>query len=275
MLVSSTHDLMARAAKVVAHPERIGRDLPVRVGVDLGTAFTVVFVTDEHGTPLAGISRFADVVRDGVVWDFAGAQQLLREMVADLESRTGRRLERAAVTVPPAVALSNHKTHRYVLEGAGLECDAVVDETTAANTLLRIENGAVVDVGGGTTGVAIIRDGEIVANHDEPSGGTHLSLVIAGARRIPFEEAELIKRDPARHRELLPLVAPVLEKISTIVAHTVREHPVERIHLVGGTSAFTGIVDIMTRVTGVPAAVAPHPLLVTPLGVASHAKPHT
>src|SRR5690606_17125673 len=107
---------------------RSSRALPaqVRVGVDLGTAYTVLIVTDESGRPLVGASRFADVVRDGIVWDFAGAQRVVAELKADVEQRAGRELTHAAVTLPPAVSANDRRAHRYVLESVGIECTAVV-----------------------------------------------------------------------------------------------------------------------------------------------------
>ncbi len=48
----------------------------VRVGVDLGTGYTVLTVLDQQQQPLAGKYRFAQVVRDGLVVDFRGAIDL-------------------------------------------------------------------------------------------------------------------------------------------------------------------------------------------------------
>lgn len=267
--------LMKQAAAALKRPAAIDPSVAIRVGVDLGTAFTVIVVTDEAGRPLAAANAFADVVRDGVVWDFTGAQQIVRGLKRRLEDVTGRELSSGSVTIPPAVSNSDHRAHRYVVEGAGIDCTAVVDETTAANAVLRIADGAVVDIGGGTTGVAILKDGMIVANVDEPTGGTHLSLVIAGAYKIPFEKAEKRKRSPKWQAELLPVVRPTLEKVATIVGSAIVGHDVQTIHLVGGTAAFPGIADIMTEITGVPSSVAPQPMLVTPLGVAGWAEPFT
>ena len=260
--------LLATAAAVMEGDRPIPAQAPIRVGVDLGTAYTVVLVTDPDGTPLAGAYRFADVVRDGVVWDFAGAVGVVRSLVADVQRRTGRELATAAVTIPPGVSEGSHRAHRYVVEGCGLDCTALADEPTAANAVLRVRNGAVVDLGGGTTGTAIIVDGQVVATADEPTGGTHLSLVIAGHLRIGFDEAERRKRDPANHRELFPVVVPTLEKMATIVGRHVAGHDVGRLYLVGGTAAFTGIEAVFEEVTGIPTTVPTHPLFVTPLGAA-------
>ena len=41
--------------------------------------------------------------------------------------------------------------------------------------------------------------------------------MIAGAYKIPFEEAEERKKDPSLQRELFPVVKPVMEKISLII----------------------------------------------------------
>ena len=275
MLMRSVSPLMKAASGALKRPRPIPPSVPIRVGVDLGTAFSVIVVTDENGRPLAAANRFADVVRDGVVWDFSGAQAVIRDLKTGLERATGRELTNAAVTIPPAVGDSDHRAHRYVVEGVGMDCVAVVDETTAANAVLGITDGAVVDIGGGTTGVAILKDGRVIANIDEPTGGTHLSLVIAGAFRIPFEEAEKRKVRAKGQADLLPVVRPTLEKVSTIVRDAVAGHDVDVITLVGGTAAFTGIAEIMTDVTGIRTVVAPKPMLVTPLGVAGWGDPIT
>ena len=64
----------------------------------------------------------------------------------------------------------------------------------------------IVDIGGGTTGLAILKGGEVVQVEDEPTGGTHLSLVLAGNYHVPFAEAEEIKQDYSRHKEILPVL---------------------------------------------------------------------
>ncbi|GAA1542257.1 ethanolamine utilization protein EutJ [Nocardioides humi] len=271
-----TSTLSPNLARLLEVADRATTDAPVtvtgplRVGVDLGTAYTVIFVVDESGLPVAGAYRFADVVRDGVVLDYAGAVDLVRRLKSQIEQRIGRGLTTAAVTIPPGVPVSEVRSHGYVVEAAGLECTAIVDEPTAANAVLQVADGAVVDVGGGTTGIAVLRDGEVVATADDPTGGTHLTLVVAGAHGISFEEAELLKRDQRNHARLFPVVRPVLEKIGTLVADRIRGYDVEQIYLVGGTSAFTGIADVVASVTGVPAVVPGAPLFVTPVGVALH-----
>lgn len=262
------HRLLAAADAAIHHPNGHGYHGSLRVGVDLGTAYTVIFVLDQAGNPLAGVYEFAQVVRDGVVVDFAGASALVRKLKGQIEQHLGRELVAAATAYPPGVPLAEVRATRYVLEAAGLECTAQVDEPSAANAVLQIANGAVVDVGGGTTGIAIVQDGQVVYTADEATGGTHFTLVIAGAHRISCEEAERLKLDPQAQPRLFPVIRPVMEKVGTIIARHIARFPVDTIYLVGGTSAFPGMAGVITDVTGTPTIVPGNPLFVTPLGIA-------
>jgi ethanolamine utilization protein EutJ len=262
--------LLSHTGRVMAGGQGEPRDADLRVGVDLGTAYTVVLATDGTGWPLAGAYEFAQVVRDGVVVDFHGAIRLVKRLKAETEQRLGRPVRHAASGFPPGVRRAEVRAVEHVLEGADIACTDLVDEPTAANTVLGVRDGAVVDVGGGTTGIAVFAGGQVVAVADEPTGGTHVSLVIAGALRIGFDEAEQRKRDPRQAGELFGLVRPVFEKIGTIVAGAIAGHDVAQLHLVGGTCRFPRIAEVLTDVTGVPASVPGDPLFVTALGLAGN-----
>ena len=255
------------------NPVSDGYGGPIHVGVDLGTAYTVLTVLDEQKRPLAGAYRFANVVRDGLVVDFMGAIDLLRQLKRQVEERLGRELTHAATGYPPGVPRAEVRATANVLIAAGLECTNLVDEPTAANAVLQVRDGAVVDVGGGTTGIAVFREGNVIYTADEPTGGTHLTLVIAGALRIPFEQAEVLKTTPSEQGRLFPLVRPVMEKVGTIVARHIAPFAVERVYMVGGTSAYPGIAEVVEEVVGVPTSVPKQPLFVTPLGIAMHDPP--
>ncbi len=241
---------------------------PAHFGVDLGTAYTVLLALDENYAPLAGTYRFANVVRDGLVVDFIGAIDLLREMKREVEVRLGCELVHAATGYPPGVPSAEVRATANVLRAAGFDCSVEVDEPTAANVVLQIDNGAIVDVGGGTTGIAVVCDGRVAYTADEATGGTHLTLVIAGALNISFEQAEKLKTDADEHDRLFPLIEPVMEKVGTIVARHIESQGVETIYLVGGTCNFKGITDVVQRVTAVKTLVPVQPLFVTPLGIA-------
>lgn len=247
-----------------------GRQGPFHVGVDLGTAYTVLMVLDRDYRPVAGSCRFARIVRDGLVVDFAGAVDLLHAMKRRMEERLGFELTAAASGYPPGVAREDVRAVENVLYAAGLECTGLIDEPTAANNVLQIRDGAIVDVGGGTTGVAIFSEGRVVYVADEPTGGTQFTLVIAGSENITFEEAEALKKDPAQQRRLFPSVRPVMEKVGSIVGRHIAGHGVECLSLVGGTCAYPGMGRVIEGYTGVKTFIPANPLFVTPLGIAMH-----
>ena len=263
---------VARFEEVVEHPVR-GTG-PYVTGVDLGTACIVMAVLDKDRQPVAGAYQYADVVKDGMVVDYIGAIRIVRAMKEQLEEALGEELLYAAAAIPPGTDELDGGAVKHVVEGAGFEVTNLSDESTAANQLLGLQNGAVVDIGGGTTGISIFKDGEVVLTDDEATGGTHVSLVIAGAYHEKFAEAELYKRDVKNHRELFPVVRPVMEKMGTIISdvldnyHTETGNTVDALVLVGGTSCFTGIETELERLTGVPTYKPKNPMFVTPLGIA-------
>lgn len=237
-------------------------------GVDLGTACVVLAVLDERFRPVAGAFRYADVVRDGMVVDYIGAIRIVRELKEELEEKLGTELIYAAAAIPPGTDGLDSGAIKNVVQGAGFEITALPDEPTAANAVLNIKNGAVVDIGGGTTGISILKDGNVVYVADEPTGGTHFSLVISGAYKMDFSEAERYKRDEANHAELLPVLKPVIEKVASIISRHVAGRDVDGIYLVGGTCCLNGIEDIIQKKTGIPTYKPKNPMFVTPLGIA-------
>lgn len=239
----------------------------LKVGVDLGTAFIVLVVLDEENNPIACEKQQAKVLRDGVVVDYQGASRIVRELKEKLESRLDRELDKCAIAMPAGTE-SSVKTHQYVAEGVGLEVTNILDEPTAANSIYGIQKGVVVDIGGGTTGLAIVQDGKVVRIEDEPTGGTHLSLVLAGNYHISFDEAEKIKQDYSRHKEILPIVRPVVQKMATIVKRNLASEEVDTIYLCGGTCCLTGIEEIIGKETGIRTIKPANPFLVTPTGIA-------
>ena len=237
-------------------------------GVDLGTAYIVTAVVDSMGVPLAGVvTRSESSIRDGLVLDYMGAIRVLRDQVNRLRA-AGFDIKKAAGAYPPGTVGRNAQAVAHVLYAADLEVTGLIDEPSAAAKVLRISEGAVVDIGGGTTGISVIHDGEPVYTADEATGGVHVDLVLAGHFKVEASEAEKIKTDPTRQREILPLVTPVFEKMASIITQHLKGHPVDIVYLVGGTSCFPGIEKVIEHEIGIPVARPKNPMLVTPLGIA-------
>ncbi|EBC5226128.1 ethanolamine utilization protein EutJ, partial [Salmonella enterica subsp. enterica serovar Infantis] len=133
-------------------------DTPLWLGVDLGTCNVVSMVVDGNAQPVAVCLDWADVVRDGIVWDFFGAVTLVCRHLDTLEQQLGCRFTHAATSFPPG---TDPRISINVLESAGLEVSHVLDEPTAVADLLALDNAGVVDIGGGTTGIAIVKQGKV------------------------------------------------------------------------------------------------------------------
>jgi ethanolamine utilization protein EutJ len=156
-----------------------------------------------------------------------------------------------------------------------MEVTSVLDEPTAANNVLQIQNGAVVDIGGGTTGTSVIQDGIVIHSDDDATGGMHCTYVIAGNFRIPFEEAELIKMDKSRELEVLTIVTPVIQKMAVIVEKHIQSYSVDSIVLCGGTACLKGIDTTMEKTINIKTYKPHNPFLVTPMGIAMGCPPYT
>ena len=87
---------------------------------------------------------------------------------------------------------------------------------------------------------------------------------------MSFEDAETFKKDPKNQQTVRSLVHPVMQKVGDIVRRHIAAHNVETLYLVGGTSGMLGMAEVVTDMTGIPAVVPPHPLFVTPVGIAMH-----
>ncbi|ADW22072.1 MULTISPECIES: cell division protein FtsA [Thermus] len=88
---------------------------------------------------------------------------------------------------------------RRAVGEAGLEIEALVAQPLASGLgVLSPEEEhmtvLLLDVGGGTTEVAVFREGRLAHSSVLPLGGDHVTQDIAQLLKIPFEEAERVKR---------------------------------------------------------------------------------
>ena len=218
-------------------------------GIDLGTANTVLAVVDRNNRPIAGISAPSHAIQDGVIVNYYESVQLVTKLKNELGSV---------------------KSIGYVLEGAGFEVTNIVDEPTAAAAVLKITDGAVVDVGGGTTGISILKDGKVIYTDDEATGGSHMTMTVAGHYKIPYEEAEVLKTTPEKEDEIFPVIKATVEKMAVITEKFLHGYQVPAVYVVGGSSMFKEFTTVFEKKLKLPVNRPVHPLLVTPLGIAYH-----
>lgn len=237
-------------------------------GVDLGTANIVLSVVDETGKIIGGASYRSTVVKDGVVVDYIGAIRVVKMLKAKLEENLGRPLVKAATAIPPGIVEGSVSTIVNVCEACDFEVIKVIEEPSAAALVLDISDGAVVDVGGGTTGISILKENEVTFTADEPTGGHHMTLVLSGSLNTDYEEAEQIKIDVSKDKENFMIIKPVVEKMAEITRRFVDGRDVDSVYIVGGACSFSNFENVFEKYLGLPVHKPYNPMLVTPLGIA-------
>lgn len=240
----------------------------LRLGVDLGTANIVLAVVDGANQPVAGGWRHTSVVRDGIVVDWIGAVQAVQAIRGELESKLRTSFTKASVAVPPGMNAGTVKVFTNVLEACSLSPDEVVDEPVAAATALGLTDGAVIDIGHGTTGVSVLRDSQVLFSTDQATGGHHMTLVLAGALKIDYDAAEKYKVAKKNDAIVFATVRPTLEKMATIAAEALNGQDVDKVMLVGGASSFPGAPAVFSELLGRKVVRPGEPLFPTPLGTA-------
>ncbi|MHC1750811.1 MAG: ethanolamine utilization protein EutJ [Cellulosilyticaceae bacterium] len=266
--VQKVDNYLAKVDKALTKNGPFKSEDELLVGVDLGTAYIVLVVLNKDKEPVACDMEFAQVLKDGLVVDYVGATRIVRRLKEKLEKRLNVTLKKAAIAVPPGTSEGNQKTHIHVVEACEMDVTSVVEEPTAANSVLQIDEGVIVDIGGGTTGLSVIKNGEVIFTADEPTGGTHVSLVLSGKFKITFEEAEAMKKDPAQQNEVFWTVVPVVQKMAAIVKHYIEAYKIDSVYLVGGTCCLKGIEGVFEKELGIKTYKPKNPFLVTPVGIA-------
>ncbi len=157
----------------------------------------------------------------------------------------------------------------------------------AAHAVLRpheVERGvALLDIGGGCTGLALFQDGAIRFTGAIPVGGNHITNDIAVGLKIPFEDAERVKIEHGRALAgadgedaalpvpdhggasravsldiLLSIIEPRVEEMLVLAQEALKASELlDRVHagivITGGTSLLPGIAEHAERVFEMPA----------------------
>ncbi len=85
---------------------------------------------------------------------------------------------------------------------------------------------------------------------------------------ISFDEAEKIKKDKSREKEVFQIVRPVVEKMAAIVKRFLKDYDVDEVYVVGGACTFSEFEAVFQKELKKKVIKTYKPLLVTPLGIA-------
>jgi rod shape-determining protein MreB and related proteins len=122
-------------------------------------------------------------IRDGVVAHFRMTEQMLRYFIEKARGRWSRPKPRVVVCVPTGITEVEHQAVQDTTMRAGAKSAHLIEEPMAAGIGARLpvqepEGQMVVDIGGGTTEVAIISFGGIVTSSSVRVGGDELDEAI-------------------------------------------------------------------------------------------------
>lgn len=268
MDTATLNRLLESAAAMVNDDSTARHKGAFKVGIDLGTADIQTLVLDAANKPLACYLQWASVVRDGVVVDYHGACDIVRRQLQRAGRRLGIDISRAATSFPPG---TDPRISINVVEAAGIDVAEVIDEPSSVAGLLQLRDAAVVDIGGGTTGTAVIERGRVVKSLDDPTGGHHITLALAGHHQLPYDKAELLKRMDDSG-DVLAVARPVVEKMAALVRRHIGDHRPPAMYLTGGCCALRGFGDIFaTEFAGIEVITPARPIHLTPLAIAARA----
>lgn len=157
---------------------------------------------------------------------------------------------------------------RTGLEPLSLTLEPIAAIEVAIPENYRLLNLALVDIGAGTSDIAVTRDGAITAYGMVPLAGDEISEEIMQSCLVDFDTAERMKRELSRSEdirytditgleetisraELLSRIEPVLERLTREVADQIRAanggRPPRTVFCVGGGSQVPGLTEKLAR----------------------------
>lgn len=186
-----------------------------RLGIDLGTANTIIYIenkgialreptlvalSEKTGEAVAFgheaaalLGRTSDSykmiypIQDGVIANFTVTKQLLAYFITKVVKRSFSKPE-VVICVPSHISKVEHRAVIDALRELGITRAMIIDEPYAAalgsNLPIQEPKGRmIIDIGGGTTDVAILSYGEIVTSAMIRHGGNRMNQVIKDAIR--------------------------------------------------------------------------------------------
>lgn len=109
---------------------------------------------------------------------------------------------------------------------------------------------------------------KVIYTDDEATGGSHMTMTVAGHYRIPYEEAEVLKTTPEKEKEIFPVIKATVEKMASITEKFLKGYEIPAVYVVGGSASFQEFTSVFEKKLNLPVYRPVHPLLVTPLGIA-------
>ena len=276
------------------------------IGIDLGTANTLVYVKGRGivlnepsvvamaqvrgKTEVLAVGEEAKVMlgktpgniqairpmADGVIADFEVAEEMIKHFIRKVNGRFSLASPQMIICVPSGSTAVERRAIQESAEAAGARRVFLIEEPMAAAIgadlpVTEPSGSMVVDIGGGTTEVAILSLGNIVFAHSVRVGGDKIDDAIIGYMRrthnllIGAATAERIKKTIgiARRPEKSTGVKMALEQAPPELAADIVE---KGIVLTGGGAMLREMDAVLREATGLPISIAEDPLFCVVMG---------
>ncbi|MGD0114669.1 MAG: cell division protein FtsA [Dehalococcoidia bacterium] len=212
-----------------------------------------------------------------------------QDSVSDPLGMHGQRLDVETHIVTASTSAMQNLTK--CVEGAGVEVESLILEPLASGEAVleeeeRKQGVIVVDIGGGTTGIAVYLDGSVFHTSVLPVGGNHITRDLVAGLRCPYAVAEEAKakfghaipsmvdasesvdldcfgserQKSVPRRRLCEIIQArceeILEMVMSEVKRTVHDDILSAgVVLAGGTAKLRGLDVLAEQVTGLPARI--------------------
>ena len=276
---------LGTANTIIIHNGKIVVDEPSMVALDKRTdKLKAVGETARqmHGKTHENI-RTLRPLRDGVIADFYAAEQMIRGMVkmVNAKNRWFTPSLRMVVCIPSGSTEVEIRAVRDSAEHAGGRDVYMIYEPMAAAIGIGLdveapEGNMIVDIGGGTTEIAVISLGGIVSNKSIRIAGDDLTAdiqelanppedyIVHGPNRMTALPMEV----PVSYQEISHCIEKSISKIEAAVLSALEQTPPELyadivrngIYLAGGGALLRGLDKRLTDKIGIPFHIAEDPL---------------
>jgi rod shape-determining protein MreB len=320
---------MSKASSFI---QTIFGSLSTDIGIDLGTANTLVYVKgkgivlneptivainkktgqlvavgNEAKTMLGRTPHYVEVIRplvDGVISDFEVTEEMLAYLIGKVRS-TSRSLiaPRVLIGVPSGITSVEMRAARDAARNAGARDVYLIEEPIAAAIGAKLPihkpvGSMIIDIGGGTTDIAVISLNGIVTAKNLRVAGDRLSqdimsyirdqdtkitlasveehseskeLIVRGRDVVTGLPREVVITDTDVREAILGSINMIVEAARDVIEKTPPEvlaDVMQRgIHLAGGGALIPGVAHLLEEVLKLPVVVVPDPLRAVVRGI--------
>ena len=271
---------LGTANTIIIHNDKIVIDEPSVVAMDTKTGRMIAVgekAREMRGKVHEGIKTVRPL-RDGVIADFNAAELMIRGMIKKVSAKNHwfSPSLRMVVCIPSGSTEVEIRAVRDSSEHAGGRDVYMIYEPMAAALgigldVLAPEGNMIVDIGGGTTEIAVISLGGIVSNKSIRIAGDDLTdenppedYVVDG----PNQMTALPMKVPVSYQEICHSIEKSISKIEAAVLSALEQTPPELyadivrngVYLAGGGALLRGLDKRLTDKIGIQFHVAEDPL---------------